>query len=134
MHQVIKTSVLIALLGKNITDSHIAVIGENSYNWITVYLTTLESNGVFVPIDKELTLPEIVNVLNSSDSEVFFYSQKFEKYVDEIKKQVPKLKLIVGFGKEEDEGEVLSYNKFIEHGKELFLAGKKEFKDINEEY
>ena len=68
-----------ALLGKNITDSHIAVIGENSYNWITVYLTTLESNGVFVPIDKELTLPEIVNVLNSSDSEVFFYSQKFEK-------------------------------------------------------
>lgn len=119
-----------ALLEKNITDSHIAVIGENSYNWITVYLTALESNGVFVPIDKELTLSEIVNVLNSSDSEVFFYSQKFEKYVDEIKKQVPKLKLIVGFGKEEDDGEVLSYNKFIEHGKELFLAGKKEFKDI----
>ena len=56
-----------ALLEKNITDSHIAVIGENSYNWITVYLTALESNGVFVPIDKELTLSEIVNVLNSSD-------------------------------------------------------------------
>ena len=38
-----------ALSKINMLNSHIAVIGENSYNWITVYLTVLQSNGVFVP-------------------------------------------------------------------------------------
>ncbi len=116
-----------ALMERNTDKCHIAAIGENSYNWLTVYLTALESDGVFVPIDKELTLPEIINVLNSSDTEVFFYSAKYEKYVDEIMEQVPKLKLVVGFGKEKDENGVLSYKEFIEHGRKLFLAGNNSF-------
>ena len=33
-----------------IADKHIAMIGENSYKWLTVYLTVLKSTGVFVPI------------------------------------------------------------------------------------
>lgn len=116
-----------ALMERNTDKCHIAAIGENSYNWLTVYLTALESDGVFVPIDKELTLPEIINVLNSSDTEVFFYSAKYEKYVEEIMVQVPKLKLVVGFGKEKDENGVLSYKEFIEHGRKLFLAGNNSF-------
>lgn len=116
-----------ALMERNADKCHIAAIGENSYNWLTVYLTALESDGVFVPIDKELTLSEIINVLNSSDTEVFFYSAKYEKYIQEIKEKVPKLKLIVGFGKDKDEDGILSYNAFIEHGRKLFLAGKNDF-------
>ena len=44
-------------------DQHIAIIGENSYKWLTTYLTVLKSKGVFVPIDKELTIKEVINVL-----------------------------------------------------------------------
>lgn len=120
-----------ALMEKNTDKCHIAAIGENSYNWLTVYLTALESDGVFVPIDKELTLPEIINVLNSSDTEVFFYSAKYEKYIQEIREKVPKLKLIVGFGKDKDEDGTLSYKGFIEHGRKLFLAGKCDFANIS---
>lgn len=116
-----------ALMEKNTDKCHIAAIGENSYNWLTVYLTALESDGVFVPIDKELTLPEIINVLNSSDTEVFFYSAKYEKYIQEIREKVPKLKLVIGFGKDTDEDGILSYKGFIEHGRELFLTGKCDF-------
>lgn len=119
-----------ALMERNTDKCHIAAIGENSYNWLTVYLTALESDGVFVPIDKELTLPEIINVLNSSDTEVFFYSAKYEKYIQEIREKVPKLKLIIGFGKDKDEDGTLSYKGFIEHGRELFLAGKCDFANI----
>ncbi len=60
------------------TSAHIAVIGENSYNWLTVYLSVLKSNGVIVPIDKELPLKDIINVLENSDSEVLFYSEKVQ--------------------------------------------------------
>ena len=44
-----------ALSNVNMADKHIAVIGDNSYKWLTVYLTVLKSDGVIVPIDKELT-------------------------------------------------------------------------------
>lgn len=68
-----------ALVELNVADKHIAVIGENSYDWVTVYLTVLKSSGVIVPIDKELPFHNIMNVLKSSDSEVMFYAQKYEK-------------------------------------------------------
>ena len=37
-----------ALSNINMTDKHIAVIGDNSYKYLTVYLTVLKSNGVIV--------------------------------------------------------------------------------------
>ena len=52
-----------ALSTINMLKNHIAVIGDNSYKWLTVYLTVLKSDGVIVPIDKELTVKEIINVL-----------------------------------------------------------------------
>ena len=106
-----------ALSTINLLDSHIAVIGENSYNWITVYLTVLESNGVLVPVDKELTVKEIINVLRSSDSEALFYSSRYEKYINEIKKELPNIKYFIGFGEEEDKDNILSYKNFMEKEK-----------------
>ena len=71
-----------ALSNINMTSNHIAVIGDNSYKYLTVYLTVLKSDGVIVPIDKELTSKEIINVLKSSESEVLFYAEKYEEYME----------------------------------------------------
>ena len=65
-----------ALTQLGLNKEHIAVIGENSYKWLTVYLTVLKSDGVLVPIDRELPEKDIINILKSSDSEVLFYSEK----------------------------------------------------------
>lgn len=109
---------------------HIAVIGENSYNWITVYLTVLKSNGVFVPVDKELTVQEVINVLKDSDTEVLFYSGKYKKYVDEITKELPNIKYFVGFNEEQTYQHIYSYAEFMEMGRKLFESGDKTFSDI----
>lgn len=119
-----------ALSTMKVEDKHIAVIGENSYEWITVYLTVLKGSGVLVPIDKELTCEEIINVLKSSDSEVLFFSSKYEKFVDEIKKSVPKIKYFIGFGKEDDDKNILSYKKCLEKGKEELQNGNKDYTSI----
>lgn len=111
-------------------DKHIAVIGENSYDWLTVYLTVLHSDGVMVPIDKELTVKEIINVLRSSDSEVLFYSSRYEKYLNEIKEELPNIKYYIGFGETEDNGNVLSYQKFMEKGKKEYENGNTSFSNI----
>ena len=46
-------------------DKHVAVIGDNCYKYVTVYLTVLKSKGVIVPIDKELPVYDIINVLDN---------------------------------------------------------------------
>lgn len=122
-----------ALSTINMLKNHIAIIGENSYKWITVYLTVLKTNGVFVPIDKELPYKDIVNLLKNSDSEVLFYSEKFEKYIEQFQKDLPNIKYYIGLNREEENGNILSYEKFKNLGKEQYEAGNKDYVDLKSE-
>lgn len=118
----------------NMHNKHIAVIGENSYKWISVYITVLKSTGVLVPIDKELTLDGIIKVLKHSDSEVLFYSERYEKWIQEIKQSVPTIKYFIGFNKKEDQGNnILSYDKFIEEGRKALKEGDTTYIDLKDD-
>ena len=119
-----------ALSTINKLSSHIAVIGPNSYEWLTVYLTVLKSNGVIVPIDSQLTTKEIINVLKASDSEVLFFDEKYKDSIEEIKQAVSNVKYFIGFGHEEETSEILSYRKFMEKGKAEYEKGNKEYVNI----
>ena len=114
-------------------NKHIAMIGENSYKWLTVYLTVLKSTGVFVPIDKELTAKEIINVLKHSDSEVLFYAEKYEKWIPEIKEAVPNIKYFIGLERKEDEGNQLSYEAFKEKGRRELKKGNTTYTDLQDD-
>jgi len=122
-------------LGTILTDmkldkTHVAVIGENSYNWLTIYLTMLGTNGVVVPIDKELTCEQIINILKHSDSEVLFFADKYKKFIPEFKENLPNVKYYIGFSEKEDAENILSYEKFKEKGKKLLEQGNKEYLKI----
>ena len=122
-----------ALANIGMHDKHIAIIGENSYKWLTVYLTVLQSTGVFVPIDKELTVKDIINVLKHSDSEVLFYSEKYEKWIPQIKEELPNIKFFIGLNKTEDDANILSYNKLKENGKKLLNQESKIYTDLKDD-
>ena len=122
-----------ALSSVNMASSHIAVIGENSYKWLTVYLTVLKSTGVFVPIDKELTVKEVINVLKHSESEVFFFAEKYEKWIPEIKEAVPTIKYFIGLNQKEDNELSLSYDKFKQKGNELFKNGNTDYSKLKDD-
>lgn len=119
-----------ALVDLDVASKHIAVIGENSYNWVTVYLTVLKSSGVIVPIDKELPFHDIMNVLINSDSEVMFYAEKYEKDLLEHQDELPNIKYFVGFNRKEDDGRFLSYELLKEKGKKLIESGSKKYSEI----
>ena len=119
-----------ALTNIGMEKNHIAVIGDNSYKWLTAYLTVLKSNSVLVPVDKELTSEEIINVLRSSDSEVLFYAGKYEKYIEEFRKELPNIKYFIGFDRKDNEANVLSYDKFMKQGKEKYEQGDKTYTNI----
>ena len=62
--------------------THIALIGENRVQWSISYLTLMCFNYVVVPIDKNLTENEILNIIHESDSEAIIFFRYFHKYVN----------------------------------------------------
>lgn len=122
-----------ALASLGMENKHIAMIGENSYKWLTVYLTVLKSTGVFVPIDRELPCKDIINVLKHSDSEVLFYSEKYEKWIQEIKANVPNIKFFIGLNRHENEENLLSYDIFKQTGKTVLEQGSKIYTDLKDD-
>jgi len=63
--------------------SHIALIGENRVQWSISYLTCMCFNYVVVPIDKNLTSNEILNIIHESDSEAIIFSESFSSLLSE---------------------------------------------------
>ena len=111
------------LAAKGIQKTHIACIGENSYNWLCCYLTILQSDSVFVPIDNQLPDSDIANVINNSDSTMIFCSKKFEERLSAMKDSLLNIKYYICFDRTEDEGDFLSFEKLIAEGLELYRSG-----------
>ncbi len=57
--------------------THIAVIGENSYEWIVTYFATVNSNNVIVPLDKESSIDELKYLVEKSDTAVIVHSDDY---------------------------------------------------------
>lgn len=122
-----------ALASLNMHNKHVAIIGENSYKWLTVYLCMLQSTGVFVPVDRELTCLDVINVLKHSDSEVLFFSKKYSQYIPEIKKAIPNIKYYIGLDVKKDEDNILSYDLLKESGKKLLDKKSTIYTDLKDD-
>lgn len=108
-----------ALTNLGFGKAHIACAGENSYPWIQTFVTVLMSAGVFVPLDKELPVDQMLYLVNDSDSEVVFCSEKFEKSFAARRAEIPKVKKFICFDREQDEGDFLSFSGLIARGATL---------------
>lgn len=75
-----------ALFDLGIKNAKVAIIGENSYEWILMYLATVNSGNILVPIDKELQTADVKNLLDHSDSEVFVYSNTYIDIAEYLQK------------------------------------------------
>ncbi len=106
-----------ALTEMGFSDKHIACIGKNSYKWVLTYLTVLKSEGVYVPVDKELSPNDILHVLNDSECSVVFYTKAYEELFMSSADTLPNVKMFIGFDRFDDSGNFLSFGKLIERGK-----------------
>ena len=99
---------------------HIAVYGENSYNWILTHFAVTTGNNVIVPIDKELEADDIEYLLRDSDCKAIFYSNTYYDIIDELKERnIEGLKFI----------NLRKLSKHIEEGREAISEGYREFLD-----
>ena len=106
---------------------HVAILGENSYRWVHIYLSLLVTRGTAVPVDRELPEEEMLNVLSSSDSETIFYSRDFEAFIKNNESRLTKVKRFVAYDSWapiEQKAELNPNEKFLELG-DIYEYGKK---------
>ncbi len=117
-----------ALRECGVTQEHIAISADNSYRWIVVYLTVLQSSGVYVPIDKELPEADFMNILLDSESRVIFYNKKHEAMLKNNMEKLSHIRLFVALDCEADGDErFTTYDALMERGAALRAEGKCEF-------
>lgn len=75
------------LMNNGYEGKKIAVVGENSYEWVVTYFAVVNSGNILLPIDKELKSNEINVLLNQSDTDLLIYSPQKQKMLDEIKEE-----------------------------------------------
>jgi long-chain acyl-CoA synthetase len=110
-------------------DEKIAVIGENSYKWFLTYMATVCGIGIIVPLDKELPLNEILNLLNRSRAKCIVYSSKKKEIIGELKSQLPKDMVYIEMDKDKSDDESFSFDELLLEGKELIDTGNNEYID-----
>ena len=93
---------------------HIAVIGENRVQWGITYLTSMFFNLVIVPVDKNLSSNEMINVLHESQTKAIIFSETFRQTVCEMKEVLPNLKHLISMDLKENEDGCQSMIKMIE--------------------
>lgn len=119
-----------ALIDIGLKGKRIAVIGENRYEWEIAYLSVVCGTGIVVPLDKSLPANELEAVIERSEVEAIFYSKKYEETLTKIKyKESNKLKHLISMDNLKNSDGIYSQRELIEKGKELILAGNREFLD-----
>lgn len=87
----------VALCAAGLDKGHVAIVGENSYRWVHVFLSLLCTKATVVPVDRELPEDQMLNVLESSDSEIVFYSESFEGFIKENAEKLQKVKKFIKY-------------------------------------
>lgn len=105
------------LYKKGLKNAHVAIIGENSYDWIISFLALVNGGNVAVPIDKELSPEDMSVLLKKSDCKAAIVS---EKYVETVKKA--KISKIFSMADMEE---------FISYGEEKIKKGKRDFENYS---
>ncbi|NCC49005.1 MAG: hypothetical protein EOM13_08130, partial [Clostridia bacterium] len=66
------------LIRLGLRDQHVALIGEASYDWICSYFALMAIGAVVVPIDRDLPIRDITDIMNAAGCRFIHYSQSIE--------------------------------------------------------
>lgn len=117
-----------ALIDIGLKGKRIAIIGENRWEWEIAYLSIVCGTGIVVPLDKSLPENELKSLIERSEVEAIFYTQKYEEILENAKNEgIGKLKHLISMDSEQHREGRYSEKELIEKGKELIKLGNKEF-------
>ena len=115
------------LTKKGYIKKRVSCIGQNSFEWMLVYLTALSSTNVFVPIDKDLPDKDIINVINHSETDIIFCDKKYLSLLQgDFFDKKPQ---VIAFDENEKEP-AMTLENCLNEGKALFEGGDRSFTEV----
>ena len=115
------------LIEIGLKDQPIAIIGENCYQWISIYFAVANGVGTVVPLDKELSQDEIYNLIRTAGCKAIFYTSSYEKYfVDYEIEYKFEIEMYFDRDKKEDPD---TWRTLLNEGQALIEGGNREFID-----
>ena len=98
---------------------HIAVVGENRVQWAIAFLTAMMFDFVVVPVDKNLTQSDILNIIHESDSVALVFSGSLADLFKEKKDVLGNVKFYINMDLDKKESDFYSMIEMInnaQHG------------------
>ena len=115
----------------NLKDKRVIIIGEAQYDWYLSYLTLLCGGILAIPVDKDLPLNELENIINRSKASAIIYTAK---RAGDMKKLISNGVNVEYFIEMKNNGllenKIVGIKNVIEEGKKLVEEGNDKFKDI----
>lgn len=113
-----------ALLNLNLNSSKIGIISPDRYEWCCSYLAIATSGNIIVPLDYLLPQLELEELIKRSEIEAVIFDKKFLNLIKSLfLSNSTSLKYCICMDLENDENEILSYNKLLGTGKYLLNQG-----------
>ena len=115
----------------NLKDKKTVIIGETQYGWYISYMAMLCGVGIAVPVDRELPLNELENVIKRSKAAAIIYSPKKEDDIKKIKESIPEVENFIEMKSDKPlEGKEVGINYLIDSGKKIVESGDNSYMDI----
>ncbi len=119
-----------ALLAHGFAGQHIAVIGENRYEWIMSFLAVCSGLGVIVPLDKELPAHEIAALVDRGEVSAVIYSDRLRTKVVEALVASTRKPQLICMDAEEDPDHDLTIPALLQEGCALRENGHHEYEAL----
>ncbi len=116
-----------ALHHLGLKDKCIGVIGENRYEWCVSYMATVGGTGIAVPIDRELNITEIENILRRCNADAIIYSGKHSEHMQKLSSMGLSVKHFINMDAVEDNEFYLSFRRLLDMGEELIASGQQNY-------
>jgi len=106
------------ILSKGLKKEKIAIIGENSYEWLLAYFSILGSGNTAVPLDRDLPLDDLLYNIDNSEAKAIFFSKVYKDVADALKESAKGIEFY--FPKADIYDMIAEGRKLIEAGDDSF--------------
>ena len=118
-----------SLIDLGLAKKNIAVIGKNSYSWISSYFAS-SIIGTVVPIDKELYVDDVINFINISECKAVIGDEKYIKSIVDNKEKLNSTVLFINIDNTNIDNTATKFSDLIEKGRIKLNDGDTSFSKI----
>lgn len=119
-----------ALFDLGIAGRHVAMVAESCYSFLVCYLAVVNGGGVAVPLDKELTNDDLVELMRKGDVEALLYGDALHGEIDSILERCPDVGVGINISRYARESHKPGFDALIERGSALLAQGDTRFADV----